>query len=80
MRELDLQVQSTINRSFGWIDRARILIFSNVTDSLDSIEKRTARFFQSAFHLQPTELEAEHNNIMREYKKIIEDSGSTDDN
>ncbi|XKL59012.1 hypothetical protein PGB90_000028 [Kerria lacca] len=52
MRELDLQVQN----------------------SLDNIEKRTVRFFQNAYHLQSSELETEHNNIMKEYKKIIEDS------
>lgn len=52
MRELDLQVQN----------------------SLDNIEKKTARFFQNAIHMQSCEVEAEHNFIMKEYKKILEDT------
>ncbi|KAK7578001.1 hypothetical protein V9T40_010206 [Parthenolecanium corni] len=52
MRELDLQVQN----------------------SLDNIEKRTTRFFQNAYNLTQNELDAENNNMLKEYKKILEDS------
>lgn len=44
-------------------------------DALDSIEKRTARFFQSAYHMQPSDMDNEHTNILKEYKKVLEDSG-----
>ncbi|KAK7602079.1 hypothetical protein V9T40_009520 [Parthenolecanium corni] len=45
-----------------------------VQNSLESVEKRTSRFFQSAYHLTSPEIEAEHNYIMKEYKKMLEDS------
>lgn len=47
-----------------------------ISDALDNIEKRTNRFFQNAYHMQPSEMEIEHNNILKEYKKILEDSGA----
>lgn len=45
-----------------------------VQNALDSIDKRTARFFQSVYHMQPNDMEVEHANTLKEYRKIIEDS------
>ena len=44
-------------------------------DSMDNIEKRIARFFQNAYHIPPDNLDSEHNLILKEYKKILEDTG-----
>lgn len=78
MRELDLQVQSKLFSNYAYhrcaVHMYNILL---IIDSLDNIEKRTARFFQNAIHMQSCEVEAEHNFIMKEYKKILEDTGNT---
>lgn len=79
MRELDLQVQS--KQRFHWnmlhireFHRFLLLLF-RFPDSMDTIEKRIARFFHSAYHMPSENLDSEHNSILREYKKILEDTG-----
>lgn len=78
MRELDLQVQSKKCSQLSMFSARIAETFKKFfSDSLDNIEKRTTRFFQNAYNLTQNELDAENNNMLKEYKKILEDSGMT---
>lgn len=76
MRELDLQVQSEQDLTLkSVLSQQYSTILVSFSDSMDNIEKRITRFFQSAYHMPPENLDSEHSLILKEYKKILEDTG-----